>query len=111
MPQTNDDQPKQIILETVDESLLLLGESSRKSIYFHLQNIVNLKKEEIPNDLEAFAQGLEKIFGKGATVIEKSIVKNLCRKLGVEYKEEKESSFVDQINQIIENVNLAAPEP
>jgi hypothetical protein len=99
---------RQILLDAVDEGLLILGESSRKAIYFHIQNITSLKKEDVPSNLEKFAEGLEKIFGEGAKVIERAIVKNLCRKLGVNYEENKGDAFMfaDSINRIIEIANL-----
>ncbi len=100
---TTENQLKQVILEAVNEGLLILGESSRKAIYFHLQNIVSLKMEDIPENLETFKEGLEKIFGKGAETIEKSIVKTLHVKLGIEYKEKECSGFIECVNRAIEN--------
>ncbi|NWF87793.1 hypothetical protein HXY32_08320 [Candidatus Bathyarchaeota archaeon] len=78
---------KQILLEAVDEGLLTRGESGRKAVYFHLQNLYALKREDIANKPEVFVEGLRKIFGVGATVIEKATMKSLCQKLGIEYEE------------------------
>lgn len=41
---------------------------------------------------------LRKIFGLGAQVFEKSIVKILCRKLGIEYVENKNYPFTRYLN-------------
>ena len=68
---------KKALLEAVDEGLLIVGESGRKATYFHLQNSAALKKEEIADKPEIFAEGLWKIFGVGAKVIELSIIENL----------------------------------
>jgi len=88
------------LLEAVDEGLLILGESARKSIYFHLQNTCSLMREDIPNKPEAFAEGLRRIFGAGAKAIEESIVKSLYSKLGIEYKKRKNTGFVDCLNAV-----------
>jgi hypothetical protein len=72
---------KQVLLEAVDDGLLTLGESGRNAIDFHLQSLYSLKREDIPNQPEAFAEGLRKIFGSGAEVIEKATVKSLYHKL------------------------------
>jgi len=90
----------QLLLEAVDEGLLILGESARKSIYFHLQNTCSLMREDIPNKPEAFAEGLRRIFGAGAKAIEESIVKSLYSKLGIEYKKRKNTGFVDCLNAV-----------
>jgi hypothetical protein len=85
---------KQILLEAVGEGLLTLGESGREAVYFHLQNLYGVKKEEIPDKLEEFADGLRRIFGLGAAVIEKAIIKSLYGKIGMKHEEKKGYSFL-----------------
>ncbi|MEM4713107.1 MAG: hypothetical protein QXQ61_00995, partial [Candidatus Bathyarchaeia archaeon] len=77
------------LIEAVDEGLLMLGESGREAVYFHLQNLYGVKKEEIPVKLEEFADGLRKIFGLGAAVIEKAIIESLYDKIGMKHEEKK----------------------
>jgi len=89
---------RQILLEAVDEGLLILGESSRRAIYFHLQNKFSLSREDIPDKPDLFTESLRKIFGAGAKVIEEAIAKSLCDKLGIEYKGKKNACFVDYLN-------------
>ncbi len=72
---------KEALVEAIDEGLLILGESGRDVVYFHLQHSYGLRKENIPDNPEIFAECLRKIFGLGAQVIEKSIIKVLCSKL------------------------------
>ncbi|NWG10829.1 hypothetical protein HXY33_03635 [Candidatus Bathyarchaeota archaeon] len=88
---------QQALLEAVDNGLLTLGESGRKAVYFHLQNIYSLKKEDIADKPEVFAEGLRKIFGVGAAVIEKATVKSLYEKLGIKYEEKKNHDFMTYI--------------
>jgi len=97
-----------VLLEAVDEGLLVLGENSRKAIYFHLQNMVSLKKEDIPDRTEAFAEGLKIIFGTGAKAIEIWIVKSLYQKLGAKYEEKRNSRFEDYLNDAREIIRASA---
>ena len=85
---------KRVLLEAVDEGLLTLGESGREAVYFHLQNLYGVKKDEVPDKLEEFADGLRKIFGLGAAVIEKAIIKSLYGKIGMKHEEKKGYSFL-----------------
>ena len=72
---------KRILLEAVDEGLSSLGESSKVAVYFHLQKNFNVRKEEIPCNVEAFAEAMEKIFGQGASFLEILIMKRLHEKV------------------------------
>ena len=56
----------QIVLETIDEALLSIGENARISIYAHLEGLFNIRKQEIPSKLSGFSGALERIFGLGA---------------------------------------------
>lgn len=96
-----EDPLRQTLLAAIDEGLLTLGESGREAIYFHLQNLCALKKAEIPDKPETFAEGIRGIFGVGAEVIERSIVKSLCRRLGLEYKEQKGHGFLTCLRDIL----------
>lgn len=88
-----------ILLEAVDESLSSLGESSKQSIYFHLDNSFNIKKQEIPNKVEAFEDALEKIFGLGASFIESLIMKRLAEKIELDSKwRPKELTLAQYVN-------------
>ena len=89
---------RQVLLEAVDDGLLTLGESGRKAIYFHLQNLYSIKREDIPDQPEAFVEGLRKIFGKGAEVIEKAMAKSLYNRLGMKYDEKKGYGFLAYLN-------------
>lgn len=91
---------KEALIEAVDEGLLMLGESGRDVVYFHLQHSYGLRKENIPENPEIFTECLRKIFGLGAQVIEKSIVKVLCRKLEIEYVENKNYTFTQYLSEI-----------
>ena len=88
----------QALLEAIDDGLLTLGESGREAIYFHLQNLCSLKKGDAPDRPEIFVEGIREIFGVGAEVIERSIVKSLYRKLGLKYEEKEGYGFLAYLN-------------
>ena len=89
---------KEALFEAVDEGLLTLGESGKEAIYFHLQNLCSLKRGDVPDRTEIFVEGIRKIFGVGAEVIERSIVKSLYRKLGLKYEEKESYGFLAYLN-------------
>ncbi|MEM3704117.1 MAG: hypothetical protein QXX79_06870 [Candidatus Bathyarchaeia archaeon] len=91
---------KKALVEAIDEGLLMLGESGRDVIYFNLQHFYGLGKEGVPDNPEIFTRCLRKIFGSGAAVIESSILKILYRKLGIEYVEKKNYTFVNCLNEV-----------
>jgi hypothetical protein len=85
-------------LEALDHALLSLGESPRKAIYYHLDKSFKLNKKEIPVDACEFSQALNAIFGPGAEVIEKIIVKSLYDKLNLNLEEKTCLEFVDYVS-------------
>ena len=72
-----------LLIGAIDESLTSLGESAKQSIYFHIEKKFGVSSNSIPENLEEFQAGLEKIFGVGARFIEILIMKNLYTKIGV----------------------------
>ncbi|MEM2465938.1 MAG: hypothetical protein QXZ47_01380 [Candidatus Bathyarchaeia archaeon] len=89
----------EILLEAVDEALASLGESAKRSIYYHLEKKFKIPREEIPNRIKDFAEGLEKIFGIGAHFLEILVMKGLYNRIGkpFEWNERKEFIFVNYV--------------
>jgi hypothetical protein len=71
-----------LLLDSIDEALLSLGESAKHSIYFHIEKNFQVDRDEIPQELEHFQVALEKIFGVGARYIEILIMRSLYDKVG-----------------------------
>jgi len=86
------------LLEAVDHALLSFGESPRKAIYYHLDKNFKIQKEKIPEDAEKFASALNALFGSGATVIEKLIVKDLYQRLNLSFEEKSSFEIADYIS-------------
>ena len=88
----------QTLLEAVDCALLAFGEEPRKIIYHRLNNSFKLQKEDIPEDTDKFSDALNTFLGPEAEVIEKLIVKNLYRKLNLNFEEKASFEIDDYIS-------------
>jgi hypothetical protein len=90
-----------VIVNTVDEELKrIFGETATLVIYGYLENNLSLKREKIAEKIELFSQGLDKFFGSGAYMLEKTIVTNLYSSFGFNYRERKGYTFVDYITEL-----------
>lgn len=89
---------ERILVEAVDEGLLKLGESGREVVYFHLKHYYGFTKEDVPSNPQILVRCLEKIFGLGAKVVERDIIKSLYRKLKLEYVEKKNFDFLEYLS-------------
>ena len=77
-----------VIVNTVDEELKkIFGETATLVIYGYLEDNLSLRREKIPEKIGLFSQGLEKFFGSGAFVLEKTILTNLYSSFGFTYEE------------------------
>jgi hypothetical protein len=72
----------EFVLEAIDEGLSSLGDSSKQAIYYHLEKNFRIKKPDIPNKIEEFANAMEKIFGDGAKLLEIEMMRRLYDKVG-----------------------------
>jgi hypothetical protein len=95
----------ELLFRVIDESLSSLGESVKQAIYFHIENEVSINRKQIPENLQAFQKGLEKIFGVGAQFIEVQIMKNLHAISGnsLKMKKRSELEFIKYIDATKEN--------
>jgi hypothetical protein len=71
------------LLEAVDEGLTRFGDAARRKMYYHLENGFNIRRQDIPYNIEGFADAIEKIFGAAAALLEIQIMKKLYEKVGV----------------------------
>ena len=74
------------LLESIDEAFSLLGESPKEAVYYHLEKTFNIKRQDIPQRIDEFADAIERIFGNGAVILEIQIMKILFKKLGYDFK-------------------------
>jgi len=90
---------REALLTAVEESLSCLGGPPKQAILFHLQDTFKINMENISENITEFAKTLEKIFGPGASYLEKLTVKNLHEKLGLEFENSENWDFLECINQ------------
>lgn len=90
---------EKLLLEAIDDALSTLGDSARQSIYFHLEKRFRIPRNDIPQRLQVFEDGLVKIFGPGSQFLEILIMKRLHEKVGcaLEWDEGEPLVFVDYI--------------
>ncbi|MGB9023179.1 MAG: hypothetical protein WCC94_07070 [Candidatus Bathyarchaeia archaeon] len=87
------------LLEAVDQGLLVPGEIVRTAIYERIERSYQVKREEIPEKLEAFHVALQDLLGASASeVMEKLIAKNLYTHLGLQFTEQANWTLVDYVN-------------
>lgn len=97
----DDKQLRAILIEVVDESLKsVIGESGREVVYYYLQSSYAIRRENIPENLEAFTEFINSFFGLGAKIIEKTIIRNLCLKLGIRTKQMEDVKLTQFIKSI-----------
>ncbi|MGD8505695.1 MAG: hypothetical protein PVF15_03420 [Candidatus Bathyarchaeota archaeon] len=92
---------RRALIEAVDSGLQSFGESPRSAIYFHLERNLKLRREEIPEKVKSFHEGLENIFGSGSRAVETIIVRDLYTKLGLEFEERIDFKFQDYVRQAL----------
>ncbi len=90
----------ELLLNAIDNAFISLGESVKKSIYYHLEEQFQLKRNQIPNKLNKFQLAIEQIFGSGAHFLEILIMKNLYLKTGLTISMDEKVSFVDYVKEL-----------
>jgi len=90
------------LLSAIDEALKqIFTEPAIAIIYNYLDKQYSLKREDIPEKLDVFTQGLEDFFRSGAVVVELVVLKNLCPSLGLEVRQIRHNQdFVDCIERL-----------
>lgn len=88
------------LVMAVDDGLLAFGESVRHAVYYHIQKSYQVKREEVPDKLEAFHKALKDLFGAGATIIEKLMAKNLCSRLNLKLEDHQNWTIVDYVAHV-----------
>ena len=100
---------EELLMESVDEGLSLLGESSKQVVYCYLEKTFKMNRLDIPYRIEEFIDVIERIFGNGAKILEIQIMKCLFKKVGYtfrHYPRQKNLTFTEYIAAVqLENNN------
>lgn len=91
--------------------MLLLGESGRQAIYYHIEKISGIKRSAWHKNPEAFAEALQQIFGFGAQFLLKAVAKELCHGAGLKFEENGKLDFIRLSRMIQEQLkgNTTSP--
>jgi uncharacterized protein YkuJ len=91
----------ELLLGVTDRTMKrVFKEEGTKVIRDYLENNSHFKLEEIGEKPKVFSDGLEKLLGSGAPVIEKLILKSLCCKLRLKYEEKEGYQFSDYLKEL-----------
>jgi hypothetical protein len=86
------------LLEAVDHALLVLGETARQAIYGCVESSYQIRREEIPDKLEALHGALADLLGKGGNMVERVAAENLYRSLHLTFEPNEDWALVDYVN-------------
>jgi hypothetical protein len=67
----------EFFIESVDQTFSKLGMKVKTTFFAFLETKYNLKRENLPNRIGDFVEGLESVFGEGALPLELCIMKAL----------------------------------
>ena len=92
---------EQLLLESIDEGLSVLGNEPCQALYQYLLTICSLPREEIPGRVSDFVAGLRKSLGGASKVIERIILRKLFQKTGSSVRETIDTEFTKRRYEII----------
>ncbi len=87
----------QILLESIDEGLSVLGNEPREAVYQFLRTICSLPREDIPDHVPEFAAGLKRALGGASKVIERLILRRLFEKTGSSFRDVPDTDFNEYV--------------
>ena len=88
---------RKALLDAVDYGLLAAGKIVRAAIYQRIEERYHVKREEIPDKLDTFYVALQEILGRGTESIKRLITKSLYTRLGLEFRENKNWTLADYV--------------
>ena len=94
---------EELLRESIDDGLSLLGESAKQVVYFHLEKTFKINRQNIPYRIEEFIAAIEKIFGIGAKILEIQMMKSLFKKFGCttrHHPRQKDLEFTEYVEAI-----------
>jgi len=88
-----------VLVQAVQEGLDSIGPSISDAVLFHLQRIEAISSNRSLLDPEAFDDGLNRLFGYGAKIIEKRILEVLYGKLEAPRKIQGDFRFPEEVKK------------
>jgi hypothetical protein len=78
---SNENRFEVTMAEAIDESLATFENLNKQEIYFFLENVFKIRREEIASNIENFTDALNQMFGIGARLIEIKIIQAVHKKI------------------------------
>ncbi len=88
-----------ILAEAVHESLSKISPSVSSVVIFYLKKDRTIKSETKIDDPQSFDEGLKRLFGFGAKVVEKKILETLYLRLELPQEIEDNFSFSNEVKK------------
>lgn len=93
-------QFQRLVAESIESSLSILGENTKKAIIIHFMKNCNLKSfYEVSNHAKEFEDFLGALFGYGSNILVKAIVNEMFSKIDMEASE-SDMNFVTAVQEI-----------
>jgi hypothetical protein len=86
-------EPNLKVLGCIDSGLGSIGRAGREAVYWYLVQKLGLKREGIPDHSNEFLEALRSLFGQGAGILEKTIVRQLRETFNITMGENLEEVF------------------
>ena len=90
----------EVLIEAIDSGLESIGRTGRALIYQVLESKYHVKQNEIPSKLEDFFKCLDYLFGAGGRILQEIIVKNLYRKLELDFPKDDNRTLIAHVNSL-----------
>jgi hypothetical protein len=97
-----------LILSIIERGIDTLGDDPKKTLWLCLENDYNYTQENIPENLEAFQQVLQKIFGTGYSSLDSLFKLHLQERTGEDLQ--GYASFVECVKALRNKKPLSSPE-
>ena len=88
-----------LLAEAIHEGLSSISPSIPPVVFLYLKKNASIQSNQYVDDPQAFDEGLKKIFGFGAKVIEQKILEVLYRKLQVPREIKDDFKFVEEVKK------------
>ena len=89
---------RKVLLQAVDDGLSVPGDIVKAAIYDRIEKSYRLKREEIPEKLEAFHRALEDLLGDSAKVLERLISKSLYSRPELNFVTHENWTLLDYVS-------------
>lgn len=90
---------REVLLQAIDDGLLVPGEIVRAAIYDRVERSYQLRREEIPENLELFHKALQDLLAASGEVLERLIAKNLYLTLDLSFNQHENWTLLDYVDE------------